>query len=112
MTEPQMHCGVGSRHSRDEMEKWEKTLPGDVWVEFARLTNWTGDMIQRPKYWDKPVYGHLDSDVANGLKRCTGAEERLELSSMALGQYGLIKLVEPVWILIGTAKTRWKLVVR
>jgi hypothetical protein len=36
---------------QDEMRKWEKTFPDDLWVEFARLTNWKGTATQRPKYW-------------------------------------------------------------
>src|ERR1051326_7703187 len=52
----------------DEMRKWEKTFPDDLWVEFARLTKWKGTVTARPKYWGKLVmelvYEYLDKDVA------------------------------------------------
>ncbi len=54
----------------DEMRKWEKTFPDELWVEFARLTNWHGSIPQRPKYWGKLVmelvYDYLDKDVRIG----------------------------------------------
>ncbi len=41
------------------------TFSDDLWVEFARLTNWKGTVTQRPKYWGKLVmelvYGYLDT---------------------------------------------------
>ena len=39
----------------DEMRKWEKTFPDELWVEFGRLTNWRGAATKRPKYWGKLV---------------------------------------------------------
>jgi hypothetical protein len=38
-----------------EMRKWEKTFPDEVWEQFGRLTNWTGGIQSRPKYWGKLV---------------------------------------------------------
>jgi len=35
----------------EEMRKWEKTFPDELWNEFARLTNWKGSVTKRPKYW-------------------------------------------------------------
>jgi hypothetical protein len=56
----------------DEMRKWEKTFPDQLWVEFGRLTKWQGPVHSRPKYWGKfimeLVYGYLDPDVAKWLK--------------------------------------------
>ena len=37
----------------DELRKWEKIFPDELWVEFGRLTNWKGTVTQRPKYWGK-----------------------------------------------------------
>lgn len=37
----------------EEMRKWDKTFPDDLWVQFGRLTNWKGSLHQRPKYWGK-----------------------------------------------------------
>jgi len=32
----------------DEMRKWEKTFPDQLWIEFGRLTNWDGPVHSRP----------------------------------------------------------------
>jgi hypothetical protein len=92
----------------EEMMKWEKTFPDELWVEFGRLTNWKGTVTQRPKYWGKLVmelvYEYLDSDVAQWLKENApqprhGQNYHQWLSS----QYGLKKLVEHIWKLVGVA---------
>ena len=92
----------------DEMRKWEKTFPDELWKEFARLTNWSGSVTQRPKYWGKLVmelvYGYLDPDVAEWLKKNAprprgGQNYHQWLSS----QYGLKRLVEHLWMLVGMA---------
>jgi hypothetical protein len=93
----------------EEMRKWEKTFPDELWQEFGRLTHWTGSVTQRPKYWGKLVmelvYGYLDKDVAEWLKTHApqpkhGQNYHQWLSS----QYGLKKLVEHLWLLIGLSK--------
>lgn len=93
----------------DEMRKWEKTFPDQLWAEFGRLTNWEGATnSQRPKYWGKLVmelvYGYLDPDVAQWLKENapkprSGQNYHQWLSS----QYGLKRLTEHLWMLIGMA---------
>jgi hypothetical protein len=91
-----------------EMRKWEKTYPDQLWVEFGRLTKWKGTLHQRPKYWGKLVmelvYGYLDADVAKWLKEnapkpVSGQNYHQWLTS----QYGLKKLIEHIWMLIGMA---------
>lgn len=56
----------------EEMRKWEKTFPDQLWEQFGRLTNWKGSLHQRPKYWGKLVleliYEYLDPDVAQWLR--------------------------------------------
>ena len=93
----------------EEMRKWEKTFPDDLWVEFARLTNWRGSVTKRPKYWGKLVnelvYDYLDPDVAkwlreNAPKPMHGQNYHQHLT----GQYGLRKLIEHIWMLIGMAR--------
>lgn len=93
----------------DEMRPWEKTFPDELWLEFGRLTNWNGSIHQRPKYWGKLVmeliYGYLDKDVAEWLKTNApkprgGQNYHRWLSS----QYGLKKLIEHIWMVIGMAK--------
>ncbi len=37
----------------EEMRKWEKTFPDELWLQFGRLTKWTGTVHQRPKYLGK-----------------------------------------------------------
>lgn len=91
-----------------EMRKWESTFPEQLWIEFGRLTNWKGPVHHRPKYWGKLVmeliYGYLDKDVAKWLKEnapkpMKGQNYHQWLSS----QYGLKKLTEHTWMIIGMA---------
>lgn len=93
-----------------EMRKWEPTFPEDLWIEFARLTNWKGTVTQRPKYWGKLVmelvYTYLDKDVAKWLKDNAPAPKHGQNYHQWLSaQYGLKKLVEHIWMLIGVART-------
>lgn len=92
----------------DEMRAWEKTFPDELWVQFGRLTRWKKALHQRPKYWGKLVmeliYGYLDPDVSDWLKENApkpraGQNYHQWLSS----QYGLKKLVEHIWLVIGMA---------
>jgi hypothetical protein len=94
----------------DEMRAWEKTFPDRLWEEFGRLTGWEDPISSRPKYWGKlvmeMVYGYLDLDVAEWLKENApqprhGQNYHQWLSS----QYGLKKLTEHLWMLIGIATT-------
>lgn len=94
----------------DEMREWEKTFPDELWLEFGRLTGWSKSVSQRPKYWGQLVmelvYEYLDPDVAQWLRENApkprhGQNYHQWLSS----QYGLSKLVEHIWKLIGIAKT-------
>ena len=93
----------------EEMRKWEATFPDELWREFGRLTNWSGGINQRPKYWGKLVmelvYEYLDPDVAAWLKENNpkprkGQNHHQWLSS----QYGLRRLIEHIWMVIGLAK--------
>jgi hypothetical protein len=93
----------------DEMRKWEKTFPDQLWTEFGRLTNWKGAVnSQRPKYWGKLVmelvYDYLDPDVAQWLRENApqprGGQNYHQWLS---GQYGLKRLTEHLWMLIGMA---------
>ncbi|HYK04021.1 MAG TPA: P63C domain-containing protein [Thermoanaerobaculia bacterium] len=92
----------------EEMRAWEKTYPDELWIQFGRLTRWRGPIHERPKYWGKLVmelvYGYLDPDVCEWLKKNApkprhGQNYHQWLSS----QYGLKKLVEHIWMLIGMA---------
>ena len=93
-----------------EMRVWEKTFPGEWWLEFERLTGWKGEVRWRPKWWGHPV-NELVCDypalvVTRGLgkkapKPRLGQSHHRWLSS----QHGLQKLVEHVWKLIGIART-------
>lgn len=92
----------------EEMRPWEKTFPDELWIEFGRLTGWSGSVQQRPKYWGKLVneliYQYLDADVFEWLKTNApqprhGKNYHQWLSS----QYGLKKLIEHIWLVIGMA---------
>jgi hypothetical protein len=93
----------------EEMRPWEATFPDELWVEFQRLTNWSGPLHLRPKWWGKLVneliYGYLDEDVFSWLKTNApkpkfGQNYHQWLSS----QFGLKKLIEHIWLTIGMAR--------
>ena len=93
----------------DEMRKWEPTFPNELWVEFGRLTNWKGSVTQRPKYWGKLVtelvYEYLDLDVAKWLRDHAPKPRKGENWHQRMTEnYGLKKLVEHIWMLIGMAR--------
>jgi P63C domain len=94
----------------EEMRKWERTFPDELWQQFSRLTPWKHSITKRPRYWGKLVmelvYEYLDADVAQWLRENApkpryGQNYHQWLSS----QYGLQKLVEHIWKLIGVAST-------
>lgn len=92
----------------DEMRPWEKTFPDELWVQFGRLTRWKGPIHQRPKYWGKLVneliYSYLDADVYEWLKNHAPSPRHGQNYHQWLnGQYGLKKLVEHIWMVIGMA---------
>jgi hypothetical protein len=94
----------------EEMRKWEKTFPDDLWKEFGRLTGWQGSVTQRPKYWGKLVtelvYQYLDPDVAKWLKdHAPQPQHGRNWHQYLSDQYGLRKLTEHIWMLIGIAST-------
>jgi hypothetical protein len=92
----------------DEMRPWEKTFPDELWIQFGRLTNWRGPIHSRPKYWGKLVlelvYGYLDRDVTDWLKKNAPSPKAGQNYHQWLsGQFGLKKLIEHIWLLIGMA---------
>lgn len=94
----------------EEMRPWEPTFPDELWVQFGRLTNWKGAVSKRPKYWGKLVmelvYGYLDADVATWLKENAPAPRHGQNYHQWLSsQFGLKKLVEHIWKLVGVAST-------
>lgn len=93
----------------DEMRKWERTFPPELWQEFGRLTHWKGSINSRPKYWGKLVmeliYEYLDPDIADWLKKNAPAPQKGQNYHQWLsGQYGLQKLIQHIWMVIGMAK--------
>src|SRR6266436_3160564 len=94
----------------EEMRKWEPTFPEELWVEFGRLTHWKGPLNQRPKYWGRLVmelvYEYLDTDVAEWLRKNNPKPQKGQNHHQWLsGQYGLKKLTEHIWMLIGLARS-------
>lgn len=92
-----------------EMRKWERTFPNELWKEFGRLTNWQGSITSRPKYWGKLVmelvYGYLDPDVADWLKKnAPKPQHGQNYHQWLTSQYGLKRLMEHLWMLIGMAR--------
>ena len=93
-----------------EMRKWEKTFPDELWVEFGRLTQWQGRLNARPKYWGKLVleliYGYLDRDVLDWLRDNAPAPRKgRNYHQWLSSQFGLKRLTEHIWMTIGMAKT-------
>lgn len=93
----------------EEMRDWEKTFPNELWVEFGRLTKWKGSVTQRPKYWGhlvtELVYGYLDADVLKWLKDNHPQPRHGQNWHQWLNaQYGLQKLVQHIYTLIGIGK--------
>jgi hypothetical protein len=94
----------------EEMRKWERTFPNELWEQFGRLTNWKGAVNQRPKYWGKLVmeliYEYLDPDVAQWLRENAPTPKHGQNYHQWLtSQYGLKKLIEHIWKVIGVAST-------
>jgi P63C domain-containing protein len=94
----------------EEMRKWEPTFPNELWEQFGRLTNWKGRLHKRPKYWGKLVmeliYEYLDPDVAQWLRDNAPKPQRGQNYHQWLtSQYGLRKLVEHIWKVVGIAST-------
>jgi hypothetical protein len=94
----------------EEMRKWERTFPNDLWEQFGRLTKWKGAVHQRPKYWGKLVmeliYEYLDPDVAQWLRENAPAPKHGQNYHQWLtSQFGLKKLIEHIWKVIGVAST-------
>ena len=94
----------------EEMRKWDKTFPDRLWEQFGRLTNWTGPLHSRPKYWGNLVmeliYEYLDPDVAQWLRENAPAPRHGQNYFQWLNeQYGLQKLVEHIWKVVGIAST-------
>ena len=94
----------------EEMREWEKTFPDELWQEFGRLTGWKDPISKRPKYWGKlvmeMVYGYLDEDVARWLQENAPAPRHGQnYHQWMSSQYGLKKLTQHIWLLIGVAST-------
>lgn len=92
----------------EDMRKWEKTYPDQLWTEFGRLTNWKGTLHQRPKYWGKLImeliYGYLDKDVAKWLKEnAPKPMHGQNYHQWMSNQFGLKKLTEHIWMVVGMA---------
>jgi hypothetical protein len=94
----------------EEMRPWEKTFPDELWQEFGRLTSWKGPLTKRPKYWghlvNELVYGYLDKDVAAWLRENAPPPRHGQNYHQWLsGNFGLKRLIEHIWMLIGIAKS-------
>lgn len=92
----------------EEMRKWEPTFPEELWKEFGRLTNWKGPVHLRPKYWGhlvmELIYGYLDPDIAKWLKENKPKPRKgMNYHQWLNEQYGLKKLLEHTWLVIGMA---------
>lgn len=94
----------------EKEREWEKTFPDQLWMEFGRLTNWSGSIKQRPKYWGKLVnefiYDCIDKDLVTYLKE----NKPMKPSSIRYHQWlnedrGVKALIQHIWQIIGMSKT-------
>jgi hypothetical protein len=92
----------------EELRAWEKTFPDELWEEFGRLTNWSGPLNSRPKYWGQLVieliYDTLDPDVAKYLREnrpAPGVRWHQNLTE----NYGVRQLVSRCYEIVGLAKS-------
>lgn len=94
----------------DEMRGWEKTFPDDLWVQFARLTHWSGTPTKnRPRHWGyfvmDLIYRSLDPDVARYLKENKPPPEKGQNYHQWFNEdYGAKKLREHINRIIGMAQ--------
>lgn len=92
----------------EELRAWEKTFPDELWQEFGRLTNWSGPLHSRPRWWGKLVieliYDTLDPDVATYLKE-NKPEKGVHWHRQLTENLGVRTLVSRCWEIIGVAKT-------
>ncbi len=91
-----------------EMRKWERTFPIELWEQFGRLTHMESSPSLRPRYWGKLVmeliYDYLEPDVAKWLRENNPAPRKGKNHHQWLNeQYGLKKLTEHIWKVIGMA---------
>jgi P63C domain len=94
----------------EKMREWEPTFPNELWQQFARLTKWTKPTHVRPKYWGKLVmeliYNYLDPDVAQWLRdNAPTPIKGQNYHQWLTSQYGLKRLIEHIWKVIGVAST-------
>lgn len=94
----------------EEMRPWQKTFPDELWAEFSRLTGHIIEGSQRPQYWGKLVnefiYGYLDQDVKNWLRdNAPKSAHGKRYHQFFNEQFGLKKLTEHMWLVIGTARS-------
>ena len=92
----------------EELRAWEKTFPDELWMEFGRLTGWTGPLHSRPKWWGllviELIYDTLDPDAAEYMKTHkppAGVHWHRQLTQ----NYGVRQLVSRCYEIIGMAKT-------
>ncbi len=92
----------------DELRAWEKTFPDQLWEEWGRLTNWQQPLRNRPQWWGKLViemiYDTLDPDVSQYLKDNKPTEGQ-RWHQQLTADYGVRKLLERCWAVIGIATT-------
>jgi hypothetical protein len=94
----------------EEVRAWEKTFPDELWMEFGRLSNWHGSIQSRPKYWGKLVleliYEYLEPDVIDWLRtNRPPPRQGIAWHRYYSENYGLRKLIQHIWMVIGVAKT-------
>jgi hypothetical protein len=93
----------------EEMRKWEKTFPDELWDEFARLTGFVGERGTWPQCWagyvNSFIYEAMDPDLyawlkANDAPSTPGHRYHQRFNE----QVGLPRLHAHMWLVIGIAR--------
>jgi hypothetical protein len=94
----------------EEMRGWEKTFPDQLWIEWARLTDWHGEPTKnRPRYWGylvmDMIYRKLDPDVAEYIKKNKPKPKKGQNYHQWFNEdYGARKLIEHTNRIVGMAQ--------
>lgn len=94
----------------EEMRQWTKTFPDELWIEFARLTQWDGQPTKnRPRYWGYLVmdliYRYLDPEIAQYIKENKPKPRKGQnYHQWFNSDVGMKKLIEHINRVIGMAQ--------
>lgn len=92
------------------LRPWTKVFPDELWVEFARLTRWSGDLHERPKWWghlvNRVIYEALDADVAKHIRETKPpSTSGHRLHQWLTEDFGAVMLRQHIGAIVAIART-------